>query len=103
MVTYDYGYDYYYDSLPLMDLSYTSLKHSKEIKHSISQFLNGPWNIMFLNKMTAIIQNFFFLSTEWKLIVFVHHKERDTEIYYISLSPNIVISKIICRVPFFPF
>lgn len=60
MVTYDYGYDYYYDSLPLMDLSYPSLKHSKEIKDSISQFLNGPWNIMFLNKMTAIIQNFFF-------------------------------------------
>lgn len=45
MIIYDYGYDYY-NNIPLIDTSYTSLKYIKKIKGSIFQFLNDPYNFL---------------------------------------------------------
>lgn len=47
VVIHDRGYDYYYDTLLLMNTCHTFLKHSKEIKSNISQFLNDSWDIIF--------------------------------------------------------
>lgn len=47
VVIHDRGYDYYYNTLLLMNTCHTFLKHSKEIKANLSQFLNDSWDIIF--------------------------------------------------------